>query len=363
MPPYQEIILELTQREQYLSMLVKIQKSLLDSSLTDNWYDYILPILGQTSLSSRASFYKNHLSETGELLTSHLGEWCAPNISSVKDNPILHNMSYESFSPYWLEHLKKDSSLVVPTIATPQKERELLESLQVVSFMLLPLMVNQQLFGFISLSDCHEIRVWSNVEIDMLWAAIASVSIYLERIQAEIAFRAINEKLQRLANLDGLTRIANRRKFDQHLNQEWRHMERIQAPLALILCDIDYFKLYNDTKGHQAGDECLQQVAQTLDNLIRRSSDLVARYGGEEFAIILSATPINRALQIAQIMKNAIEILQIPHPASEVSSYVTVSMGVSSLIPSHELSPKTLVARADAALYRAKTAGRNQIAI
>ncbi len=362
MPLCEKFIFELTQREQYLSMLVEIQKYLLASASTDNWYDHILPILGQTTRSSRVSFYKNHLSETGKLLASRWAEWCAMGIDSVKQDDRLQNVSYETFSPYWLEHLKKDSSLVVPTAVTPEKERQLLESLQVVSFMMLPLMVNQQLFGFIGLSDCHEIRLWSSVEIDMLWTVMASISLYLERVQAQIALQSANEKLQRLANLDGLTHIANRRKFDQHLNQEWFRMERAQAPLSLIMCDIDYFKQYNDANGHQVGDDCLRQIAQTIDKVIRRANDLAARYGGEEFAIILSATNTNGAIEVARTIKIAIQALQIPHPDSKVSFYVTLSMGISTLIPNQELSPETLVAIADATLYKAKI-GRNCIAI
>ncbi|NJO20582.1 MAG: diguanylate cyclase, partial [Spirulinaceae cyanobacterium RM2_2_10] len=149
-----------------------------------------------------------------------------------------------------------------------------------------------------------------------------------ERVQAELALQQANQELQRLATLDGLTQVANRRRFDEHLACEWRRLRREQQPLSVILCDVDYFKLYNDTYGHQAGDACLQQVAQVLGKMLKRPSDLVARYGGEEFAIILPNTTSAGACQVAEAVRAAIADLQIVHVKSTVSDYVTLSLGV-----------------------------------
>ncbi|WP_413166381.1 diguanylate cyclase domain-containing protein [Capilliphycus salinus ALCB114379] len=169
-----------------------------------------------------------------------------------------------------------------------------------------------------------------------------------------------NQILFGLATLDGLTQIPNRRSFDETLNQEWLRLCREKKSLFLILCDVDYFKKYNDTFGHIAGDECLKKVAQTLDEVIRRPADLVARYGGEEFAIILPNTSSEGAIHVAQRIQEAVEALAIPHSASLVSSYVTLSMGIAGGIPHCDLSPVCLIEIADQALYQAKIEGRNR---
>ncbi len=166
-------------------------------------------------------------------------------------------------------------------------------------------------------------------------------------------------ELQRLVHLDGLTEVANRRGFDQHLTKEWRRLAREQAPLSLILCDIDYFKRYNDFYGHQAGDDCLRQIAQAIVRAVQRPADLVARYGGEEFAIILPNTDAEGAVQVAQSIGAEIELLNIPHAKSHVSDVVTVSLGISSQVPHQEMSIELLIATADSSLYAAKNQGRN----
>lgn len=173
--------------------------------------------------------------------------------------------------------------------------------------------------------------------------------------QLEIA----NRELQRLVTLDGLTGVANRRRFDEYLSIEWRHMAREQLPLSLILCDIDFFKKYNDTYGHQAGDDCLCKVANALSLCVKRPTDLVARYGGEEFAVILPNTTVVGASLVAQEIRAVINTLEIPHAQSLVSSHVTLSLGIACTQPKHDTSPAMLIATADAALYEAKAAGRN----
>ncbi|MEB3278254.1 MAG: diguanylate cyclase [Lyngbya sp.] len=169
-----------------------------------------------------------------------------------------------------------------------------------------------------------------------------------------------NKQLLTLATLDGLTQIPNRRSFDETLSQEWLRLCREQKSLFLILCDIDYFKNYNDTFGHIAGDECLIKVAQTLHEVVRRPADLVARYGGEEFAIILPNTSFEGAVHVAERVQDAIQAVAIPHSASLVSSCVTLSMGISGGIPGCDCSPKSLINTADQALYQAKIEGRNR---
>jgi diguanylate cyclase (GGDEF)-like protein len=164
-----------------------------------------------------------------------------------------------------------------------------------------------------------------------------------------------------LATSDGLTQIANRRRFDEYLEEQWQRMARGRTPLSILLCDIDFFKQYNDTYGHLAGDACLKQVVQALQSAIYRSPDLLARYGGEEFAAILPQTDRDSAVKVAQRMQTAIACLQIPHSGSAISLYVTVSIGIASVIPSEQYSASVLLDESDQQLYYAKHHGRNQI--
>ncbi|RZM78841.1 diguanylate cyclase domain-containing protein [Leptolyngbya iicbica] len=178
-----------------------------------------------------------------------------------------------------------------------------------------------------------------------------------KRIEAEL--RMANERLAKLSFTDSLTTLANRRRLDQHLAREWQRSHRQQEPISLILFDLDYFKRFNDTYGHQRGDQCLYEVARAAVDVVQRSSDLVARYGGEEFAVVLSNTPLKGAFTIARRICEAIRALQIPHSASDVEQVVTASLGVSAIIPTAEQKPNVLIRQADQALYAAKQAGRN----
>jgi len=160
--------------------------------------------------------------------------------------------------------------------------------------------------------------------------------------------------------LDDLTQVANRRRFDETLNEEWQRLSRDRAPLSLIFCDIDYFKLYNDTYGHQAGDDCLRAVADTISANCQRPGDFVARYGGEEFIVILPNTATEGAVHLAEDIRKEVERLKIPHMRSQVSRYITLSSGVSCVFPSADITPESLIGGADEALYEAKNQGRNR---
>ena len=182
-----------------------------------------------------------------------------------------------------------------------------------------------------------------------------------ERVAAQQALQRANQELKKLAYLDGLTQVSNRRQFDQVLQQEWHRLAREQAPLSLILCDTDFFKLYNDRYGHQAGDDCLRQVAKAIAGATKRPGDLVARYGGEEFVAVLPLTTSEGATTVAEEIQTAIHQLQILHERSTVSQFVTVSLGIATVVPTATHSPADLIAAADRALYEAKAAGRDRI--
>lgn len=180
-------------------------------------------------------------------------------------------------------------------------------------------------------------------------------------VEKGLALERANEQLLRLSTTDGLTGIANRRLFDQTLQTEWQRCARNRASLSLLMIDIDHFKRYNDHYGHQTGDECLRQVARILVLCAKRSGELVARYGGEEFAILLPGTDATEAQAIAQRCLQQMHSARIPHADSPVSEWLTVSVGVASLVVSPGESRVTLVQQADSALYCAKRAGRARV--
>lgn len=171
-----------------------------------------------------------------------------------------------------------------------------------------------------------------------------------------------NETLERLHRMDSLTDVANRRHFDEVFAYEWKRASR-QGPLSLVMIDVDYFKQFNDTYGHLAGDDCLLKLATALRDCAQRSSDVVARYGGEEFALLLPGTDLEGALMIAEQARQAVEQLQIAHDASFVSDVVTISAGIASTERTMTAQEReSLIQRADAALYKAKSNGRNRVA-
>lgn len=182
-----------------------------------------------------------------------------------------------------------------------------------------------------------------------------------DRKQIEIDLKQANDKLEYQANIDSLTQIANRRRFDEYLAQEWSRCVREQADLALILCDVDYFKAYNDTYGHQVGDKCLYEVAQGIETAIKRPGDLVFRYGGEEFAVVLPYTDKEGAIIVAEEIRQQIKQLKLPHKSSQIGDTVSLSLGVSSIVPSVYTLSHTLISSADLALYDAKYLGRDRV--
>lgn len=203
----------------------------------------------------------------------------------------------------------------------------------------------------------HRVRrlIHSHWVMSELWQRIDRERELME--QLEIA----NAELRRLASVDGLTQLANRRTFDSYIEQQWKLMMRNHAPISLILSDIDFYKAYNDTYGHQAGDRCLQQVSQTIQNVTRRPADLAARYGGEEFALILPNTDSDGAMRVAETIRDALQKAAIVHESSSLGGVLTLSYGIASAIPKPEQSLSEFIEATDRALYRAKVTGRDRI--
>jgi two-component system, sensor histidine kinase LadS len=178
-----------------------------------------------------------------------------------------------------------------------------------------------------------------------------------------VDLRRANAELLRLSSTDPLTGLANRRVFDHTLELECLRLNRSGTAVSLLMIDVDHFKALNDSEGHQRGDECLMQVAAELARLAKRQTDLAARYGGEEFAVILEATSAANAERLGESTRLAILALKLPHPASPIAPFLTVSVGVATATLQGWKTPDELVAAADGALYSAKRSGRNRAVV
>jgi diguanylate cyclase (GGDEF)-like protein len=182
-----------------------------------------------------------------------------------------------------------------------------------------------------------------------------------ELVRLSSRLRETTQALERMAYIDSLTGVHNRRSFNGHLAREWAIAARVGAPLAIVMVDVDHFKAFNDCQGHPRGDECLREVAGALAQTANRPDDLVARYGGEEFVLLLPRTTAEGAFAVAEKARTQIEALNIAHPCSPTSDQVTASLGVASLVPSLPYRAEELLDAADQALYAAKHEGRNRV--
>jgi len=256
--------------------------------------------------------------------------------------------------------------------------RFITQSIEIVSMMCCPLMTQTGKLGVIQISSDRPLEYTAqDLKLFTALASQAAASIqnalfcqqlqdYSYTLEKKVAERTaelerVNQELNQLANLDGLTQVANRRCLQETFEREWYRLARDQGPLSMIICDVDYFKRYNDTYGHQMGDECLQKIAETLKNTLKRPADLVARYGGEEFVVLLPNTKASGAWIVAQQIQYSVRQLSIEHKASLVSPFITISMGLCSTIPTHATSGEALFKIADQALYEAKKQGRDRI--
>ncbi len=223
-------------------------------------------------------------------------------------------------------------------------------------------------------NDLHRLRLYGlclvgNTGLSYLaliiggwWLPVVPASIALLIAPLLTRLHKIN-RLQTLSEVDELTQLANRRSFQEHLATEWQRAMRSRSQISLILCDVDYFKLYNDSYGHPQGDECLRQVARAIGQAVRRPDDLAARYGGEEFVILLPNTDSKGAQQVARDAAENVRALELEHKASKVASHVSISLGVTTVSPKEGLAISTLVDTADLGLYEAKRRGRNQMVL
>ncbi len=271
----------------------------------------------------------------------------------------------EALVTYWQNPASQHAHTVetVEVAELPQWYREFLQSLHVQAKLVVPIRQEEALWGLLVAHHCTTSRRWRSTDLSLMEQLAAQLAIAIQQAGLYEQLQQVNQELERLAAVDDLTQVANRRRFDELLNREWQRLARSKAPLSLILGDVDYFKRYNDTYGHRAGDMCLAQVAQALSGAARRATDLVARYGGEEFVMVLPNTDRAGAVRVAINLQAAIEALQIPHKASDVGDFVTMSLGIATTIPRTDRVPAELVEVADRALYQSKLRGRNRYSI
>jgi len=223
------------------------------------------------------------------------------------------------------------------------------------SFFGYPIFLEQTLIAVLGLG-CKQPLIFEPEDQALFENLVAQAAIAIKNAQ-------LFEEIRRLSISDGLTGVANRRYFDEQFKREWQRNRRNNLPIGVIMIDIDFFKNYNDAYGHQAGDECLKQVAKTLQKSLRRPGDLLARYGGEEFVALLPEINIEGTAKIAYSMHQAVMELSIPHRGSKVHKNLTISLGVAGGQLNEFQTPEDLLAKADQALYEAKNGGRNQIAL
>lgn len=243
------------------------------------------------------------------------------------------------------------------------------------SIIFCPLILEGEIIGVVTVQS-NQTDAYDQHALDSIRALVSYIGIAInnadnsEKLAQEIVIRKqsqvelgeLNHKLTKLSELDGLSGIPNRRKFDQHFMEEWDRAVRDQLPLSVLIVDVDQFKEYNDHYGHQEGDRVLCDVAKSLHNIPKRVTDFVARYGGDEFVAVLPNTDEAGALKVAKNMLNKIISLQIDHQFSKTANYITLTIGASTITPQLEMDREELLRMADKALYRATAKGRNQVA-
>lgn len=342
----EEALQQQTERERLVTQSAqRIRQSLNLEEILNTTVEEVRQFL-QTD---RVIVYRFNPDWSGVVAVESVADGCVPILKMTVDEPCFRNLYVPQYRQGRVRAIDD-----VYTEGLSQCHINLLAQLQVRANLVVPIVQSEELWGLLIAHQCSEPRQWKPLEISLLTQLATQAAIAIQQSE-------LYQQLQRLVSLDSLTQIANRRRFDEYLDQEWQRMTREGAPLSLILCDIDFFKTYNDTYGHQAGDNCLQQVAKAISSAMKRPADLVARYGGEEFAVILSNTDAKGAVQIAEEIRSQVQVLQLAHPSSQPIKSVTLSLGAASTVPCHESSPAALIAAADKSLYQAKAQGRDRV--
>ena len=351
-----------------LMSLISTELINVDSEALDQHVEDALAALGEFCHADRSYLFQFN-DDLSEMSNTH--EWVREGVTAHKDN--LQHIP-DNALPYFFEKIQQDHIFAVADVSQlppeASSEQEEFNNEDIRSVLCTAMLAGNKLIGFVGCDMVARQRNWTSNDLrriklvgEMIANSIQNVNyrVSLQQIQQELL--AANQELQKQANQDGLTGLANRRHFDEKLLEELQRSARSKLPLSLILLDIDLFKPYNDHYGHQAGDEALQQVADALNKEARRQGEVAARYGGEEFALILPASDHQACLDVAERVQQHIKALQIKHCKSDVVPYLTASIGCYSVIADKNTSAKHMLSKADQALYQAKAAGRNRIIV
>ncbi|NJN87859.1 MAG: diguanylate cyclase [Leptolyngbyaceae cyanobacterium SL_7_1] len=314
-------------------MIAAITRHMVQSLALEDILDTTVTELQQLLTCDRVLIFRFTTPPQGEIIAESvsMSQYSSANLSAQLKQRGLWPMT--ELADYAMVN-DLHSSAVLPA------QIELLAEWQIRASLMVPILQGESLWGLLMVHHCSAPHLWQQWEVDLLKQLTNQLAIAIQQAQLYEQLQAANQELQRLALLDGLTHVGNRRCFDDHLQQEWNRLARDRLPLSLILCDVDGFKRFNDLYGHLAGDQCLVQIAQSLLRTSRRPADLVARYGGEEFAIVLPNTLQSGAISVASAVQTYIRELRIPHSDSPTGQWVTVSLGLATTIPHHEASPK-----------------------
>ena len=263
----------------------------------------------------------------------------------------------EKHDDYMQKHLRKKETVLTGRMLDVMGRRKD-DSLFPIEITVSETRVKDKIFFTGIIRDISERKKYEKMVFDMM-KELADAKNELEEANTRLHYH--NKALTKLSEHDALTGLANRRFLLDNLTREWARHQRNHNPLSVVMFDIDFFKTFNDHYGHQAGDECLKQIAEALEKAIDRPGDFIARYGGEEFIAVLPETNLNGACYIAEKIRNSIEKLQIKHSKSDIAEHVTISGGVACMHPSQSNSYEQLIKYSDEALYEAKQTGRNRI--
>lgn len=260
--------------------------------------------------------------------------------------------------PYWVDD--------VDAVIWPETTADFLHEFQVKSVMVAPIVLHNpdaetraSPWGVLAIHACDTLRQWQADEGEMLQQVADQLAVAIHQAELYAQLQQANQELARLAKTDGLTQLANRRWLDHYLRQEWQRLARQHQLLSVILADVDYFKPYNDTHGHAAGDQALMAIAQVIRSAAKRPADLAARYGGEEFAIVLPNTDTAGALRVVESIQEALQRLALPHQARPGQPLITLSFGIATQVPQPQQRFDQIMQQADHALYATKALGRN----
>ncbi|WP_293137504.1 diguanylate cyclase [Okeania sp. SIO3I5] len=358
-----KVVKELKQQTETARLMSLIQERIRQSLYLDEVLKTAVDEVRNFLKTDRVFIYKFKPDGTGEVVMESVG-WerssVVETISKFSKNAQdksadRGHIPIGDLIPYHVEFLSKfqvKANLVVPIskINTEQTSDGNLD-------------YTQQLWGLLIAHHCSTPRKWEFSEMDFIECLAGQLAIAIQQSELYQKLLTANKKLGELANLDSLTKVANRRVFEEYLNREWRRMAREKTPISLILCDVDYFKRYNDTYGHPAGDRCLQAIANVIKAEVKRAADLVARYGGEEFVVVLPQTDAEGGFYIAESIRQRLLDLKLVNDGSQISEFVTMSLGVATTIPVSGYSWGKLIKIADEALYQAKKEGRDRTII